>query len=191
MKTFKDTRFGDLTSQTINHSIILGEEKVVSLKGAPSVVDGDFDITNNKITSLKDCPHKILGSFRCYNNKLTTLEGGPTTVTVDYDCGGHNNIYSLKGAPESVGGQFNVYGNPLDSFQYAPKFIGTRFTCQKVVTITNQIDEIIKNGIIAEEYWTDEGKFKYADLAERFQNHEKLQKGVQSKGFRTLLGINK
>ena len=75
--------------------------KLTSLEGAPSVVNGGFACFNNNLTSLQGAPSVVKGNFTCANNKLTSLEGAPSVVKGIFYCS-HNNLTSLQGAPSVV-----------------------------------------------------------------------------------------
>ena len=49
--------------------------KLTSLEGAPSVVNGNFYCSHNQLTSLVGAPSVINGYFACSSNKLTSLAG--------------------------------------------------------------------------------------------------------------------
>jgi hypothetical protein len=42
---------------------------LISLKGCPKIVGGDFYCDNNNLTSLEGCPIEVGYSFHCQNNK--------------------------------------------------------------------------------------------------------------------------
>ena len=189
MKTFKDTRFGDMTGKQVGYGIEVYNEDLDSLEGSPEVIRGNFDVTDNNLTSLKGSPVKIFGNFSCYNNKITSLEYGPEIVTGNYDVGADNNLTSLKGAPMSVGGDFTIYGAEVTSFEHAPITIGKRFTCQKCKNVKNQVEQIVQYGIKADEYWTDEGKFLYKDIEEKIAKYKEMGTRITRPSMRTLLGL--
>ena len=55
--------------------------KIISLKGVPDVIHGDFNCSDNKLISLKDGPIKIEGTFDCTENSLETMEWKPEEVS--------------------------------------------------------------------------------------------------------------
>jgi len=63
--------------------------KLTTLKGAPTYVGGFFDCTYNNLTSLIGAPTNVGGNFHCYYNKLTSLDGAPTYVGGDFLCYGN------------------------------------------------------------------------------------------------------
>ena len=103
--------------------------KLTSLVGAPSSVDGDFNCNNNKLTSLAGAPSSVGGGFSCYRNKLTSLVGAPSSVGGYFHCGS-NNLTSLDGAPRSVGKDFWCMGN------------ATKFTIEQVRAVCDVKGEI-------------------------------------------------
>lgn len=106
----------------------LSQKGLVSLVGAPSVVNGEFSCSYNRLTSLEGAPTKVTGKFTCHRNHLATLKGGPSYVGGDFDCTVNNDLKSLVGAPDYVGDSF--YCNfDLESLEGIPAYIGKRFMC--------------------------------------------------------------
>ena len=102
-----------------------------------------------------------------------------------------NLLVDLRGAPQSLGGYFHCADNPrLISLEGGPKDSGSLFNCKNCPKLENPIKQIIFYQIKATEYNTDEGNFEFKDIEEEFNKHT-LDKKVQSKGFRTLLGLDK
>jgi hypothetical protein len=99
-----------------------------TLEGAPQIVEGGFDCSNNQLTSLEGAPEVVDGCFYCYINQLTSLEGAPEVVDGDFDCS-HNQLTSLEGAPKTVEGYFNCSYNQLTSLEGAPETVGGGFEC--------------------------------------------------------------
>ena len=64
-------------------------DKLTSLVGAPSVINGNFYCHSNQLTSLEGAPSVIKGDFWCHANKLTSLVGAPSVIKGDFYC--HNN----------------------------------------------------------------------------------------------------
>jgi hypothetical protein len=75
-------------------------------------VSGDFYCYNNKLTTLKGAPTYVGGFFDCTYNNLTSLIGAPTNVGGNFHCY-YNKLTSLDGAPTYVGGDFLCYGNTV------------------------------------------------------------------------------
>ena len=96
--------------------------KLTSLQGAPSVVNGYFFCYNNNLTSLQGAPSVVNGIFSCSNNKLTSLEGAPSVVNGGFACFS-NNLTSLEGAPSVVNGGFSCFSNNLTSLAGIHKII--------------------------------------------------------------------
>ena len=135
------------------------------------VYDGNIHIANMGVTSLEGCPKYIVGSFNCSDNELTTLEYAPTGVT----------------------GYFNIVNNNLKSFKHAPTSVKGAFWADKNdIKSENIMDEIIKNGIEASRYMIDDKVFNWNSvLSDEIKEFKKMGTSVKSKGFRTLLGLNK
>ena len=49
-------------------------------------VGGDFNCNNNKLISLKGAPSSVGKDFYCQYNLLTSLEGAPSSVGKDFHC---------------------------------------------------------------------------------------------------------
>ena len=60
--------------------------QLISLEGAPKIVEGDFYCSRNQLTSLKGSPKWVGRNFYCNNNKLTSLEGAPKWVGGTFYC---------------------------------------------------------------------------------------------------------
>ena len=91
--------------------------RLTSIEGAPSHVDGYFNCASNELTSLEGAPSRVDGNFDCAYNKLTSLEGAPSHVGGDFYC--HNNkLTSLKDVHKHVTeikGEFYAFKNPINS----------------------------------------------------------------------------
>lgn len=178
MRAFKDTKFGDLTGQIYSKSINLNNANITSLEGCPKDVKGNFEVSNNRLETLKHAPKEVLNDFYCNDNVLTSLEGAPEFVGGDFNCFG-NQLTTLKGIKPV---------DPTDEFAW--NVFGT-FNCSENPHLKNQKEQIIKFQVKADSYITDDdGLFKFEDIKEEFIAY-KMKTKVQSKGFRTLLGINK
>lgn len=118
----------DIEGKSYGNSITCENCDIISLKGCPKSINGDFDCSGNALTSLKGAPEKIAGSFICSGNSLTSLESGPKIVGGYYTCS-YNDLTSLKGAPEKVGGDFDCEDNKLKNLLGAPKNIGGYLLC--------------------------------------------------------------
>ena len=147
MKTFKETKYGDLTGQTYNGDINLNRGGLTSLDGMPLIVNGDVILSNNDIKSLKGCP---------------------ITITGDLSLGDNPNLKSLEYAPKSC-----------------------RWLYCKDLNIPNIIEQIIQFQIKAKRYITYDGGIPLSDIKERFDDYKKMKDNIKSKGFRTLLGLDK
>ena len=102
---------------------------IETLEGGPSYVGGNYEAMHcTYLVSLKGAPRKIGGDFKVSipghtaaprTGKLESLQGGPVTVGGDFDCK-NNNLDSLKGGPKEVGGNYVCSGNNLTSLEGAP-----------------------------------------------------------------------
>ena len=141
---FKDTKYGDLSGQHYDGNIDVSFLGLTSLKGAPKIVQGEFNCSNNKLISLKGAPEIVRGNFICSYNFLKSLEGAPREVNGYFDCH-DNNLKTLKGAPKKVGKFFDCSGNHLKSLEGIPKIIGGPCFCYKqLANILDNMSEGIK-----------------------------------------------
>lgn len=175
MRTVKDTKYGYSANKRYDSSVRLDNANLDSLEGSPSEVMGDFEVAYNRLTTLTHAPKEIKGDFCCNDNILTSLEGAPEFVAGNFNCFG-NQLTSLKGMkPTSANSKldWNVFGT---------------FNCSENPHLKNPKEQIIKYQIKADDYITDEGRFKFTEIEDEYIDFEMKQK-VSSKGFRTLLGL--
>lgn len=126
-------------------SFICSNMSLTSLKGAPFLINGNFDCRKNKLTSLKDGPIGVAGNYDCEGNILTSLEGCPSEIKGYFDCS-YNKLPSLKGCPTT--GVQNFWGqmNVLTSLEGAPAEINGDFHCENNrLTSFKDIHKIIKS----------------------------------------------
>lgn len=130
----------------VNGNFNCSNNSLISLEGGPEIVGGVFDCGYNKLISLKGCPKKVGKSFDCSNNQLTSLEGAPEEITFDFRCC-HNKLTSLEGAPKIVKRDFNCACNNLTSLKGVPEEIGGDFFCQynKLTSLRNAPKEVGKS----------------------------------------------
>ncbi len=105
------------------------DNKLVSLKGCPKKVVGNFICPNNDLRDLKGALREVRGDFDCNSNNLTSLEGAPEKVGRDFICP-NNDLRDLKGAPREVRGDFDCNSNNLTSLKGAPREISGWFDCR-------------------------------------------------------------
>ena len=93
----------------IETSLYLDYNEFTSLIGCPEVGESIM-VNNNKLISLEGSPKRCEAYFYCMNNNLTSLEGCPEYVRYNFLC--HNNsITSLEHSPKEVGSSFNCTDN--------------------------------------------------------------------------------
>ena len=130
----------------VNGNFNCSNNSLISLEGGPEIVEGVFDCGYNKLISLKGCPKKVGKSFDCSNNQLTSLEGTPEEITFDFRCC-YNKLTSLEGVPKIVKRDFNCACNSLTSLKGVPEEIGGDFFCQynKLTSLRNAPKEVGKS----------------------------------------------
>lgn len=107
-------------SADIVNQLICDNAGLVSLRGCPKIVQGQFNCANNQLVSLKFGPITVNGSYDCSDNLLSSLEGCPKIVTTNkqytngFYCAG-NKLSNLVGGPETVIGYYVCDDNPLES----------------------------------------------------------------------------
>ena len=77
----------------------------------------DFDITHSDVTSLKGSPTLVDGEFNCSYTNITSLKYGPEIVTADYIISG-NRLNSLEFLPRKIGGTFVTSNCFLRPYMY-------------------------------------------------------------------------
>ncbi len=102
-------KFGDVAGD-VNFGLL----KLVSLKGSPREVQGNFFCDGNLLTDLVGGPRNVGEIYDCANNKITSLKGSPREVGHDFDCS-NNELLSLKGAPREIGGMFIATNNLFET----------------------------------------------------------------------------
>lgn len=102
MKTFADTKWGDMTGGSTTAYISVMNQHLTSLKGSPKKA-GVFHVNDNDLTDLVGAPKEV-EAFNCSNNKLTSLKGAPEHVDTYFECSNNPNLKNLKGAPKVIGG---------------------------------------------------------------------------------------
>jgi hypothetical protein len=125
MKTLKHMLHG-LNIYMIEGDFDCGRIGLESLEGAPKIVDGGFNASNNELTNLKYLP-TVHGSLKIGFNKLTSLKGCQEKYEGNFIVVG-NKLTSLEGAPRIVHGSVDISSNPLESLKGCPYAVGRDFT---------------------------------------------------------------
>lgn len=175
--------------QLIGSNINCSHNLLISLKGVQEMVYGHFDCSDNLLTSLKYSPIIVNGNFNCSNNNLTYLEGSPTKVNGDYDCS-NNKITTLYNSPKEIGGSFNCSYTKIFSLENCPKLIKETLNCKGNQYLKDVKEQIIKYGIKAKKYETDEGDFTYEDIFEKKEEELKTNKIISGKLNKTKSKLN-
>lgn len=106
------------------------------------------------------------------NKNLEKLTKQKKEIKGDFDCS-HNNLTSLEGCPEIVLANFNCSYNNLSSLKYSPRVIYLAFDCTGNKELKNIKEQVIKYGIKASIYRTDEGEFIYANVEKEIKQYKK------------------
>ena len=120
----------DLKEKMYPKTMFINHQTLTSLKGCPTIINGDFLCYGNKLKSLENRPQEVFGNFNVEYNKLTTLEGRPQNVEKDFICS-DNNLKSLKGSPIIINGDFYCKNNKLETLENSPVNIKGNFDCTK------------------------------------------------------------
>lgn len=107
---------------------IVARCNLTSLRGVPTIVNGDFKCSGNELHSLEFAPEFVKGSFSCDYNRLESLEFLPNGINGDLEIH-HNQLNSLKYCPKVVNGNFNCSSNRLDSLWCGPEIVRGDFNC--------------------------------------------------------------
>ena len=162
MKTFKDTKYGNLTGQ---------------------FYEGNINVVGMNLDSLEGAPKKVYGYFFCEKNNLKNLNSGPDIVRGNFSCSSNKKLESLEGAPEVVNGIFHCLDCPkLKSLKGAPKIVEGSFYCTECPLLTS-LDELLDTEIKGKLYsdiMTDE-EFKelqdlYNKAGKNMKKYELLKK---------------
>ena len=185
MKTFKDTKYGDLSGEIFNGDISVSKD-TQSLEGAPKIVKGDFDCSYcNRLNTLKHSPEIVEGKFICKRCKnIEYLDCKTKVVKGFFNCSECNNIKSLQGAPEIIEGDFNCYWcDNLETLEGAPKKCKA-FNCVGCDKLKNlnpllkcDIEDVIAEEDLLEDYYkkkTAVEKYGYEQAMEIFDTMDDL-----------------
>lgn len=133
--------------------------------------NGDFDISYYELDSLIGSPKEITeDTFNCSKNNLKNLVGSPKKVGYFYKCDDNPHLESLEGGPSEC----------------------VIFSCEDCPKLEDVKGQVIKYGIKAKQYFCN-GKnkdFMFEEIEEEFKK-ARQNTSVTSKGFRTLLGLDK
>ena len=191
---FKDTKYGDLTGQYYDGDIELSKVGLSSLEGCPKYVEGVIDLAINKLTTLDFFPETVelnKGYIHLSQNPLKSLKGLPDVIDGNLMCE-ETDITNLEGIPSKIDGYFDGGRNDHLESLYTGKpsiEVNGYFLVSDAPKLKDPRKEIIVNQIKAREYYIKGTHFKFEDIKEEFNEYAKLNKNVQSKGFRALLGI--
>jgi ankyrin repeat protein len=104
---------------------------MISLKGCPRIVKGNFYIGHNNLTSLQYSPIETK-SYYCHNNKLTSLKGVTKNINGDFACIHNDIILNSKELPKYVNGSFK------HSIKYGSEGLSPKDFINKYVKIADQ-----------------------------------------------------
>lgn len=91
--------------------------KVISLKGSPDIVHGNFVCEKLALTSLIDGPRVVYGDFNCKNNSITSFVGVPEKIDGCFNF--TNNEFTDEAweyAKENIDGEFADYKHSGNKF---------------------------------------------------------------------------
>ncbi len=145
---FSETKYGDISQEKFYDEINVSKFGLTSLEGSPIEINGIFNCSLNNLTNLVGSPKKINGVFTCSFNNLVDLKGRPKKIGINFSCR-NNKLISLEGAPKEIKNIFDCRNNPK---------------------LKNIKEQIIKYGIKAYKYYTDEGDFSFEDIKEEFND---------------------
>lgn len=100
---------------------------LLTLKGAPEVVPGDFLCHEGVLESLEGGPKKVGGDMWVFKNRLRNIDHAPREVGRYFQCHFNAGIKHLEGAPEkfvkiySDLGNFERLSDIPDDIRYSPE----------------------------------------------------------------------
>lgn len=141
--------------------------KLTSLIGGPlyqmnadqyATFNRGYDVGDNNLITLKGAPLICSCFFVRANPDLHTLEGGPLFVSHRYSCHSLPSLRDLRGSPLYVGDNFYCQFNNLTSFKGAPRVILGNFYCDAKINGEHRSSMTIRNML------EDQGTFVRGDI---------------------------
>ena len=130
--------------QSVGRSINFSYTKITSLEHCP-ILGENLLCFHNQLVSLKGCPKVIPGDFNCSTNQLENLKNGPIEVGKNYHCE-HNQLTSLLGVAKTIGLNLNCSSNQLSELK------ATIRNVREVTAHNNDIVSIEELYLDAESY---------------------------------------
>jgi hypothetical protein len=106
-----------------------------SLSGCPEETQ-DFDASSCDLQSLEGAPRIVNGYFNVSENKLTSLEGSPEEVLGLYNCSA-NEIKDVVGISKRIEGTIDLEDNPIESLK-GFNYEDPKFQLSRTIWITDQ-----------------------------------------------------
>jgi hypothetical protein len=100
----------------------IGSNKLSSMLGFPSIVEGDLEVQHNQITSLNYLPNAFGTYFLSYN-KINSLLGLPKVINGNLMCSS-NELKTLQFCPEWIKGKADFSRNEINTLEFCPKEVG-------------------------------------------------------------------
>lgn len=137
----------DLSNCHVKGNVLLDNNNLHILDGAPSYVSGVFSCRQNRnLISLQGAPKYVGGDFCCMETSIGSLAGAPERVDGSFFCMKNEYLTSLNGAPKYVGGDFDCSETSLSSLEGAPEYVGGSFVCANcMLTTLKGVPKTIKN----------------------------------------------
>ena len=109
-------KFNDDGTLDVFENVNLGYTFLNELPFKFGKVDGNFSCFNSRLVTLEGAPKIVNGNFDCYGNNLENLEGGPEEVKDNYDCS-NNSLRNLHGCSNVIGKSFYCDYNKLETLE--------------------------------------------------------------------------
>jgi hypothetical protein len=108
MKLLQELLAEHTITETLNPAItnLAGQGLTKLPKGAPEVATL-VNLKKNNLVSLKGSPKEVEGDFICAQNKLMSFSGGPQRVEGNFDASENRALTSLAGLPGWIGGNLS------------------------------------------------------------------------------------
>lgn len=114
-----------------------------SLKGFPTEVTGNVDISRNDLVNFEECTTIIGGSLIANNNDLVSTKGFPQSVGGNIELQ-DNYIKELEDMPNEIKGDLNVFNNEIKNFKGFPrKMKNCNVSHNKIISLEGLPEEIV------------------------------------------------
>jgi hypothetical protein len=124
------------SSITITDKLVENGELIVKF----GFVNSGFMCENLNLVTLKGCPHTVYGNFNCSYNNLENLFYGPKDVGFSYICS-NNKLKTLNGCPNVINYTLDCSYNELETLDclYFLSVSYLKFNNNKIKELTKNV----------------------------------------------------